>query len=244
MTKRRNRSSGVSLARALSKLGYCSRSRAETLISAGRVAVDEQICRQPARRVQLEQANISVDGRPLSAARKVYIMLNKPRGLVTSTADEQGRDTVYQCLDDPALPWLFPVGRLDKASEGLLLFSNDTHWAHRITDPAGHVDKIYHVQINRLADQQLLDQLLQGVLDGDELFQTKAVAILRSGLRNSWLEITLDQGKNRHIRRLFSVLDIKVLRLLRVAIGPLQLGDLAKGQWRYLTAVEQRYFQR
>jgi len=238
----RNRTAGVSLVRALSKLGYCSRSQAGALIHAGRVQVDDKTCHNPSHRVWLEHARISVDGRLISAASKVYLMLNKPRGLVTTTADEQGRNTVYQCLDDPALPWLFPVGRLDKASEGLLLFSNDTQWANRIQDPATHVGKIYHVQISQLTDRKLLNQLSAGIQDAGDLLRATMVRVLRTGGRNSWLEITLDQGKNRHIRRMLAAMEIEVLRLMRVAIGVLELGDLPKGEWRYLTDAEQRLF--
>ncbi len=166
-------------------------------------------------------------------------MLNKPRGLVTTTADEQGRATVYECLRDPSLPRVFPVGRLDQASEGLLLFTNDTQWAERITAPETHVDKTYHVQVDGLADDALLGRLRQGVTTAEgDFLAVKRAALLRQGSRNSWLELVLDEGKNRHLRRLLAALGLEVLRLMRVAIGPLELGNLVKGAWRNLTPEE------
>jgi 23S rRNA pseudouridine2605 synthase len=226
------------LARALSKLGYCSRSQAEILVRAGRVQVNDAVRRNPKLRVNPARDRISVDGRVLRMARKVYLMLNKPRGLVTSAADERGRATVYECLADPSLPWLFPVGRLDRASEGLLLFTNDTGWAARILEPASHLDKRYHVQVDCLADEQLLRQVVVGVVDGDDLLQARQARLLRHGRRNSWVEIVLDEGKNRQIRRMMGGLGVAVLRLVRVAIGPLELGNLDKGAYRHLTAAE------
>ena len=115
----------IALARTLSKLGYCSRSRAAELIRAGRVTLNGKIFRNPETPVSGKKNQIAVDGREVDPEEKLYLMLNKPRGLVTTTHDERGRDTVYKCLEGAALPWLAPVGRLDKASEGLLLFSND-----------------------------------------------------------------------------------------------------------------------
>jgi 23S rRNA pseudouridine2605 synthase len=180
---------------------------------------------------------IAVDDQETAPAR-VVIMLNKPRGLVTTTRDERGRDTVYKCLEGAALPWLAPVGRLDKASEGLLLFSNDPAWAARITDPTTGPDKTYHVQINRLQDATLLANLERGaVVDGERL-TAKAVRCLRAGERHAWLEIVLDEGRNRQIRRLLAAFDISVLRLVRVAMGSLPLGELPKGGWRELTSKE------
>jgi 23S rRNA pseudouridine2605 synthase len=164
-------------------------------------------------------------------------MLNKPRGLVTSAADEQGRDTVYRCLD-PDLPWVGPVGRLDKASEGLLLLSNDPAWAARITDPATGPTKTYHVQVEGRPDAPLLARLQTGIdIDGQRLAAVSACE-LRAGDRNAWLEIILDEGRNRQIRRLLAAVDLPVLRLVRVGIGGLTLGELPKGQWRPLTDAE------
>jgi 23S rRNA pseudouridine2605 synthase len=234
----------VSLARALSKLGVCSRSEGERLVRAGRVSVGGVVVREPSRRVDPARDRIAVDGARVGAERKVYLALNKPRGLVTTRDDPRGRETVYACLADARLadaplPFVAPVGRLDKASEGLLLFTNDSRWAARLLAPASHVDKVYHVQVACVADDALVTRLREGLTDGGgEFLAAKAARVIRGGTRTSWLALTLDEGKNRHIRRLLAALGVEVLRLVRVAIGPLALGDLAKGAWRQLTPDE------
>lgn len=226
------------LARAISKLGYCSRSEAARLIREGRVRLSGSITRNPEARVRLGKDRIHVDGKLLDAAEKIYLVLNKPRGVVTTASDESGRDTVYSLL--PAnLEWISPVGRLDKASEGLLLLTNDSEWGARITDPESHLDKMYHVQIKTVADDRLLQSLQRGVeVSKGEIFKAKRAAVLRSGEKHCWVEIVLDEGKNRQIRRMLDGLGIEVLRLVRVSIGPLKLGDLAKGAYRALRAEE------
>jgi len=226
------------LARALSKLGYCSRSQAAELIRGSRVRLNGGLRRDPETPVRIGKDRIEVDGQPVAASSKIYLVLNKPRGIVTTASDEKGRDTVYSLLPGN-LPWVAPVGRLDKASEGLLLLTNDSEWAAKITAPETHLDKTYHVQIGAVADDALLQSLEKGVWskEGDFL-RVKRAAILRQGERNSWLEITLDEGKNRQIRRIFEQLGVEVLRLIRVAIGPLALDDLAKGASRPLTSAE------
>lgn len=226
------------LARVLSKLGICSRSEAVGWIAAGRVVVDGRVVRDAEFPVVRGRQRILVDGVEIAEGGRVYLMLNKPRGLVTTVKDEQGRDTVYRCLDGAGLPWLAPVGRLDKASEGLLLFCNDPEWAARITDPATGPDKTYHVQVDAIPDAALLAALAAGVEKDGEYLRATSVSLLRAGAKNAWLEIVLDEGRNRQIRRLLESLDIGVLRLVRIAVGALQLGDLPKGQWRELTAVE------
>jgi 23S rRNA pseudouridine2605 synthase len=226
------------LARVLSKRGVCSRSQAEQWIRGGRVALDGRVVRDPEHPVAQGQGGITVDGQPVGEAARVYVMFNKPRGLVVSATDERGRATVYDALAAAGLPWLGPVGRLDKASEGLLLLSNDTTWAAGITDPVSHRDKTYHVQVDCLPDAALLARLREGVLDEGEQLVARQVELLRTGGRNAWLGIVLDEGRNRHIRRLLAAHGIGVLRLVRVAIGPLALGGLAKGQWRHLDAGE------
>lgn len=207
---------------------------------AGRVAVNGRVVRDPEFPVVIDRDQLTLDGQPLLAAEKRYLMLNKPRGLVTTTTDEKGRDTVYRCFDAAGLPWLAPVGRLDKASEGLLLFSNDPAWAARLTDPATGPDKTYHVQISAQADADLLQHLVAGINSEDGRLAAKSARLIRSGEKNAWLEVVLDEGRNRHIRRLLEAHGIGVLRLIRTAIGPLQLGTLAKGQWRWLAEHEYR----
>ncbi len=229
----------VSLARALSKLGYCSRTQAQTLIRGGRVRVNGALHRDEETWIDLERDRIEVDGQPVTSKTKIYLMLNKPRGMVTTRSDEEGRETVYDCLKGAELPWLAPVGRLDKASEGLLLFTNDTRWAAGILSPETHLDKTYHVQVDRLVDKELLQQMMKGIkTEEGELLRAKHVTLLRQGSRNSWLEVVLNEGKNRHIRRLLSALGVNALRLIRVAIGPLKLGSLGKGAFRHLTDEE------
>jgi 23S rRNA pseudouridine2605 synthase len=234
----------VGLARAISKLGYCSRSLAAELIAAGRVKWNGTIRRDPETPVHLEKDRIEIDGQAIAATSKIYLVLNKPRGIVTTASDEKDRDTVYTLLPE-GLPWLAPVGRLDKASEGLLLLTNDSEWAARITAPETHLDKTYHVQIRAVADDKLLSALQAGIRASDgELLRVKSVRVLRSGERHSWLEILLDEGKNRHIRRMLEALNVEVLRLVRVAIGPLLLGDLAKGATRALQPEQKQELHR
>jgi 23S rRNA pseudouridine2605 synthase len=272
----------IGLARALSKLGYCSRTQAAVLIRGGRVHLNEKLRRDPETPVHFQHDRITIDGMPIEARTKVYLMMNKPRGLVTTTSDENGRKTVYAALraamqsqpdyqaaqrdpverssqrhrvvkhafpgDDTSmptseqqLPWVAPVGRLDKASEGLLLLTNDSEWAARIAAPETHLGKTYHVQITTVVDDSWTQSLTRGVRGEDgEMLRAKQARVLRSGLKNSWLEIILDEGKNRQIRRMLAVLGVEVLRLVRVAIGPLQLGNLPKGTFRRLTKDETR----
>jgi 23S rRNA pseudouridine2605 synthase len=233
------RAAGVSLARALSKWGICSRSEAEARITAGEVAVNGVVQSSPALRIDMARDRVSVAGAPVAVAARAYVMLNKPRGAVTTARDERGRDTIYACLAGADLPWLGPVGRLDQASEGLLLLTNDTRWSAALLDPAAHVDKRYHVQIDRVPDDALCATLVAGVnVAGGERWRAKQVTVLRAGAKHGWLEVVLDEGKNRQIRQLLAALGIAVLRLVRVAIGTVGLGALAKGAWRRLTAEE------
>jgi 23S rRNA pseudouridine2605 synthase len=228
----------VGLTRALSKLGYCSRSQAQQLIGSGQVRVNGAVKRNPETPVSLGRDRIEVNGASIHLAEKIYLMLNKPRGLVTTASDEKGRLTIYATLGNN-LPWVAPVGRLDKASEGLLLLTNDSEWASQVLAPENHLPKIYHVQVSGIRDAALAGALTKGVrVSNDDFLRVKEARILRQGNRNTWLAITLDEGKNRHIRRMLEQLAVDVLRLVRVAIGPLTLGDLAKGASRRLAAEE------
>jgi 23S rRNA pseudouridine2605 synthase len=259
----------VGLARALSKMGFCSRARAVELIRGGRVRINGGMRSDPETPVHLGKDRIEVDGKVVGQSEKIYLMMNKPRGVVTSASDELGRKTVYDLLGKD-LAWVAPVGRLDKASEGLLLITNDSEWAARITAPESRVEKIYHVQIGGngkrggLAEVQerlparfqnpharirhmghphrdhaeLVEKLTDGLTVDGEFLRVKSAKALRAGERNSWVEIILDEGKNRQIRRMFEAMGIEVLRLMRVGIGELELGALAKSGVRALNEEE------
>jgi 23S rRNA pseudouridine2605 synthase len=228
----------VGVARVLSKAGVCSRTQAAAWVAAGRVAVNGRVVRDPEHPVADGSDRVTLDGAPLPRAARRYVALNKPRGLVTTANDDQGRDTVYRCFDGAGLPWLAPVGRLDRASEGLLLFSNDPEWAARVTEPAHGLHKTYHVQVDAVPDAGFLARLRAGVVDDGERLAAVRIDLLRAGARNAWLEIVLDEGRNRQIRRLLAASGLGVLRLVRIGIGPVALGELAKGAWRELDAAE------
>jgi 23S rRNA pseudouridine2605 synthase len=236
----------IGLARALSKLGYCSRSQAAELIRAGRVQLNGNVRRDPETPVRLERDRIAVDNEAVDTPQKIYLVMNKPRGLVTTASDEKERATVYDVLEasGESLPWVAPVGRLDKASEGLLLLTNDSEWGAGITAPESHLDKTYHVQVNSTAGHRLATSLTKGVNSDGDFLRAKRASLLRTGEKNCWLEIVLDEGKNRQIRRMLAALGVEVLRLVRVKIGPLELGQLAKGAVRSLTSEEKRSFDR
>lgn len=237
---RKNDARRIGLARALSKLGYCSRSRAVGLIQAGRVRLNGSVRTDADAPVRLGRDRIEVDGAPAVATSKIYVVMNKPRGVITTASDEKARRTVYDNLPSQ-MPWVAPVGRLDKASEGLLLLTNDSEWAARITSPETHLDKTYHVQVDVVVQPQQLQAMRNGVRTATgEMLRAKNASVLRRGGRNTWLTIVLDEGKNRQIRRMLEHLGIDVLRLVRVAIGPLTLGDLAKGTERALTTEEKQ----
>lgn len=226
------------LARVLSRMGMCSRSEAVRRIMAGRVRLNGVVVRDPEAPVDPRGDRIEVDGIAAHSSERVCIALNKPRGLVVTASDERGRETVYALLADADLPWLAPVGRLDKASEGLLLLGNDPAWAARITDPVTHVAKTYRVQVRGVPEPTTLRRLLAGVIDRGERLSAESVRVTGGGEKNSWLEIVLREGRNRQIRRMLAACGHDVLRLMRVAIGAVELGDLPKGAWRRLTEAE------
>ncbi len=226
------------LARTLSRMGVCSRSEAERRIIAGRVRVNGRRVREPEAPVDAARDRIELDGAAVRPPARCCIALNKPRGLVVTAADEQGRDTVYSLLRDARLPWLAPVGRLDKASEGLLIMTNDPAWAARLTGPAARVGKTYRVQVRGVPAAATLRQWCAGVADRGECLRAESVKVVGGGDRNSWLEVVLTTGRNRQIRRMCDACGHQVLRLVRIAIGPLTLGDLPKGAWRALTVAE------
>jgi len=234
----------VTLARALSKLGYCSRTQAERLIVEGRVSVGGRKTTDLADWVDIDKDRIAVDGVAIAAEEKIYLMLNKPRAVVTTRDDPEGRPTVYDCLGAIDARFLSPVGRLDKASEGLLLFTNDTVLAQRLLDPETHLGKVYHVQVGGQFGETAAKAMTEGVQESGELLKAARVRALRSGDRNSWIEVELQEGRNRQIRRMLDALGFECLRLLRISIGEIVLGDLPKGASRPLTDAEIRYLRR
>lgn len=229
----------VSLARALSKLGVCSRSAARALIEAGRVAVNGRVLTNPEVRVDPERERFAVDDRPVRAAARRYLALHKPPGLIVTRSDERGRATVYTLLA-PADRDLFPVGRLDRDSEGLLLFTNDTQWANALLDPRSKLPKEYRIQIAAEIDAAALARLRAGVVLDDGV-RTRPARVERvTGVDGVWLAVTLTEGRNRQLRRMLEAVGQRVVTLVRTRIGALALADLAPGQTRPLTPAEVR----
>ncbi len=233
----------VGLARALSKLGFCSRSQAAALIRNGRVKLNGKVRLDPETPSNPARDSFEVDGKPIAIPEEIYLMMNKPRGFITTASDEKGRKTVYDLLDK-TLPWVAPVGRLDQASEGLLLFSNDPEWSAALLGTTTQVEKTYHVQVEGIVSDTHIASLIAGVSTDAGLMKAVRAAVLRRGVRNTWLEIVLDEGKNRQIRRMLNSQGFEVLRLVRVSIGPLTLGKLAKGAYRPLTGEEKKILGR
>ena len=226
----------LSLARALSKFGICSRAEAARWIEAGRVQVDGRVVRIPARRIDPRHHEVRVDGRRVGDdTERVVLVLHKPVGYITSRGDP----TVYDLLDDGG-PWVFPVGRLDRDSSGLLILTNDHRLGQRLTDPEAHVPKRYHARVRGIPAPEALGALREGVPLGDGSVsrpaEVRALGTAQSG--SSWLEIVLTEGKNRQVRRMCAGVGHDVEELVRIAVGALEIGDLAPGQWRQLSPAE------
>lgn len=232
----------VSLARALSKFGVCSRKEAERRIADGRVAVDGRVVRWPQRRIDPRRQRVSVDGASVGDdAERVVVLFHKPVGYITSRVEPRGRPTIYALLRDLDR-WLFPVGRLDRDSSGLLVLSNDHRLGQRLTDPGHRVPKTYHARVQGVPPPEALRALREGVALGDgRLTRPAGVRSLGSSRGGaSWLELTLSEGRNRQVRRMCAAVGHPVLELVRVAIGAVALGDLAPGEWRRATRAETR----
>ena len=230
----------VSLARALSKFGICSRREAERWIAEGRVAVDGRTVTAPQRRLDPRRARVTVDGKRVGDdTERVVLALHKPAGYITSRTDPGGRPTVYQLLADVDR-WVFPVGRLDRDSSGLLLLTNDHRLGQRLTDPSHQVPKTYHVLVEGVPDETALRALREGVPLGDGTLSRPARVATLGAARGgrAWLEVVLTEGKNRQVRRMCAAVGHDVRELIRVAVGRLPLGDLPPGKWRRLGAAD------
>jgi pseudouridine synthase len=225
------------LDRLLSRAGLCSRGEAARWIEAGRVRVNGRVARTSELWVDPERDAVVVDGRPLDSARRLYLLLHKPKGFLTSLGDPRARRTVYDLLADvPA--WVFPVGRLDRDTSGLLLFTNDTELGERVTNPRYGLAKRYRVTTKARVTEVELAALRRGVqLDDGPTRPARARLIGHRG-PTSVVELTLEEGRKRQVRRMFLSLGRPVKELRRVGIGPLELGELASGKWRALTAAE------
>lgn len=230
----------LSLARALSKFGVCSRKEAERWIEAGRVRVEGQVVRTPARRIDPKTTRVTVDGRRVGDdTERIVVMLNKPAGYITTRDDPRGRPTVYDLLGDLGC-WVFPVGRLDQDTTGLILLTNDHRLGQQLTDPDHHVPKTYHALVEGVPSLEVLDTLRTGVpLPDGTLTRPAQVTALGAGRgQRTWLEIVLTEGKNRQVRRMCSQVGHDVVTLSRVRVGALVLGDVAPGEWRRLSPAE------
>jgi pseudouridine synthase len=227
------------LDRVLSKAGAGSRVDAAAWIRAGRVKVNGRIVRDPDHWVDMDRDGVRLDGRPLEARERIYLLLYKPTGYLTTYRDPQGRPTVYDLIADVGT-FVSPVGRLDLDTSGLLLLTNDNQLAERITNPDSHVPKTYLVKAStRLSDEQL-QQLRDGIALADGQTRPAQVARVRDSVKYTHLEITMTEGRNRQVRRMVEALGARVLKLVRVQIGSLRIGTLPIGKWRRLTAAEVR----
>lgn len=227
------------LDRVLSKAGLGSRTDAGEWIRAGRVRVNGKLVRSPDHWVDLDRDRVTLDGKPVRGDDPVYIALYKPKGYLTTWRDPKGRPTVYDLLQDLG-QWVVPVGRLDLDTSGLLLLTNDTQFAERITNPDFKVPKTYLVKAStRLSDEQI-EKLRQGVELKDGPTRPAGVVRLRDSAKYTHLEITISEGRNRQVRRMIEAVGSKVLKLVRTRIGPLAIGDLPIGKWRRLTKSEVR----
>ena len=225
--------------RVLSKAGVGSRVDARGWIRAGRVKVNGQVVRDPDQWIDMERDRVRLDGRPLQARERVYVLLYKPTGYLTTYRDPKGRPTVYDLIADVGT-FVSPVGRLDLDTSGLLLMTNDNQLAERVTNPESHVPKTYLVKASiRLTDDQL-QQLRDGVELTDGPTRPARVTRVRDSEKYTHLEITLTEGRNRQVRRMVEVLGATVLKLVRVKIGSIAIGKLQIGKWRMLTDAELR----
>ena len=229
------------LERVLSKAGLGSRVEARRWVHAGRVKVNGTIVRDPDRWLDMERDRVRVDDKPLVARERMYLLLYKPTGYLTTYKDPQGRPTVYDLIRDVGT-YLSPVGRLDLDTSGLLLMTNDNRFAERVTNPESHVPKTYLVKASEVLTDEQLQQLRDGVTLADGPTRPTTVTRLRDSAKYTHFEITLTEGRNRQVRRMVEVLGARVLKLVRVKIGAIGIGALPIGKWRRLTRAEVEAF--
>lgn len=228
----------LTLDRVLSRFGIASRTEARKAILAGRLKVNGQVIRDPDRWVRLEKDTVHLDGQRVRPSRKVYLAFYKPKGVLTAHRDSRGRKTVYDCLDN-TLPWVVPVGRLDKDTTGLLLLTNDTRFADFVTDPRSGIRKTYLVKVGALLGDELIARLNSGVqMKRGDWARPLEVRRLEDRGKYTRLEIELAEGKNREVRRMIEAVGFKVLKLVRTRIGPITLEGLQVGAWRKLSPAE------
>jgi 23S rRNA pseudouridine2605 synthase len=229
----------VALERALSKLGYTSRSQARQLIQSGKVTVNGRTIRDSHSLVHPDRAHIAIDGMSASRAAWTLVALNKPRNVLTTRHDPEGRPTVYDLLSELGTR-VVPVGRLDYASTGLLLFTNDTQFANWLTDPANEIVRSYVVTVRGELSVETAQILQQGVMDRGEMLKAASIEIGKTSRRETHLVVALTEGKNREIRRMLKAAGHEVTRLKRITFGGIELGDLAPGRWRTISEHEAR----
>lgn len=228
----------MTLDRVLSRFGLASRTEAREAIKAGRLKVNGRIVRDPECWVRPSQDTIQLDGERLRPTRRIYLVFYKPKGVITSHGDPQGRKTVYDCLGEMKR-WVFPVGRLDKDTSGLILLTNDTEFADFVASPESRVPKTYLVKLNGLMDDETIARLLAGVaMKRGDFAKPLSLRRVEDRGKYTWLEIMLTEGKNREVRRMIEVVGFKVLKLVRTHVGPLRLEGLEVGKWRELSPSE------
>ena len=225
------------LERVLSKAGLASRTEARKWIGGGRVKVNGKVVRSPDQWVDLERDRVSLDDRPLRSREKIYVLLYKPKGYITTRKDPERRPTVYDLLRDLG-QWVVPVGRLDQDSSGLLLLTNDTAFVERVSNPQYKISKTYLVKTSALLSEEQLEQLRDGVVLDDGPTQPASVKRIRDSARSTFLEITIHEGRNRQVRRMIEAVGARVLKLVRTEIGGLRIGALPIGTYRELAPKE------
>jgi 23S rRNA pseudouridine2605 synthase len=225
------------LDRVLSKAGLGSRTEARKWIGTGRVKVNGKLVQNPEHWVDFARDKVTLDDRPVQAGEKIYLLLYKPTGYLTTFKDPEGRPTVYDLIEDLGR-WVVPVGRLDQDTSGLLLLSSDTQFAERVTNPDYKVPKTYLVKASTLLSDEQLQTLRAGLVLSDGPTQPAQVTRVRDSAKYSFIEITISEGRNRQVRRMIEAIGSKVLKLVRVQIGGLRIGELPIGRYRELTAAE------